>query len=208
MGATGGDQLPSLGEVAAVALTATFGLDGTRVNLPDVLSPKEDFHVLLAQVNYARRLNASGMEVRARLVGQLTDSVLFSGERLSAGGETTVRGYRENAMPGRVLEIRELDGVGRLIVLICEDLAAPLPGKEVQARLAPDWIFTPILDGPITASGWVCQQAFEAARTHGCPRGPPAARAAAWSRWRAGPAWRQRRRRRRPARDGRPARWW
>jgi hemolysin activation/secretion protein len=30
------------------------------------------------------------------LTGQVADSVLYSGERISIGGETSVRGYREN----------------------------------------------------------------------------------------------------------------
>ena len=37
-------------------------------------------------------------ELRARLSGQWADGVLYSGERFSAGGETTVRGYRETLL--------------------------------------------------------------------------------------------------------------
>lgn len=83
-------------QVFAVALTATIGAGGTQSPLPGVQNPDENFKVLLAQINYARRLNANGLELRARLTGQIADSILYSGERLSIGGESSVRGYREN----------------------------------------------------------------------------------------------------------------
>jgi hemolysin activation/secretion protein len=93
---TGDYLVRSVDQVFAVSVTATRGLEGSGSDLPGLPAPKQGFDVLLAQVNYARRLSAKGLEVRARLSGQLTDSVLYSGERFSAGGETTVRGYREN----------------------------------------------------------------------------------------------------------------
>jgi hemolysin activation/secretion protein len=82
-------------QVVAVSATLTHGLDGTGAGA-GLTPPKQGFNALLVQVNYARRLSADGLEFRARLSGQLTDSTLYSGERFSAGGETTVRGYREN----------------------------------------------------------------------------------------------------------------
>ena len=85
-------------QVFAVSLTASLGVDGTRSNTPGILSPKQNFKVALAQVNYARRLSEAGLELRARVSGQIADSVLYSGERFSAGGEATVRGYRENLL--------------------------------------------------------------------------------------------------------------
>jgi hemolysin activation/secretion protein len=83
-------------QVFAVSVTGTQGLGGTQSNVPGIPNPQDDFRALLAQFNYARRLNSSGLEVRARITGQLADGVLYSGERLSIGGETSVRGYREN----------------------------------------------------------------------------------------------------------------
>lgn len=85
-------------EVFAVSLTATMGLDGTRSTVGGALNPDQDFKAALLQLNYARRLTNQGMEARGRLTGQISDSVLYSGERLSTGGETTVRGYRENLL--------------------------------------------------------------------------------------------------------------
>jgi hemolysin activation/secretion protein len=85
-------------QVFAISLTATRGLDGTRSDIPTLPSPKRNFDVALVQVNYARRLTGEGLEFRARLTAQAADSVLYAGERLSAGGGTTVRGYRENLL--------------------------------------------------------------------------------------------------------------
>ncbi len=85
-------------QVFAVSLTASMGLEGTRSIIVGLTNPDPNFKVALAQVNYARRLSPRGLELRARLYGQMSSGVLYSSERLSAGGETTVRGYRENVL--------------------------------------------------------------------------------------------------------------
>jgi hemolysin activation/secretion protein len=85
-------------QVFAISLTGTVGLDGTRTDIPGLENPSQHFVAALAQVNYARRLDSHGLELRARLSGQWADGVLYSGERFSAGGETTVRGYRETLL--------------------------------------------------------------------------------------------------------------
>ena len=83
----------------AASLTVTAGLGGTRTDLAGVSgNPRPGFHALLGQMNYARRLNADGLEFRARASGQWSDGVLYAGERISAGGSYTVRGYRENLL--------------------------------------------------------------------------------------------------------------
>lgn len=85
-------------DVFAASVTATMGLEGTRSTVPGALNPDRNFKALLVQLNYARRLTAQRLELRARVTGQIADSVLYSGERLSSGGERTVRGYRENLL--------------------------------------------------------------------------------------------------------------
>jgi hemolysin activation/secretion protein len=85
-------------QVFAVSVTGTQGLDGTKSDVAGLPVPESDFRAVLAQVNYARRLTDDGLELRARLFGQWADGVLYSGERFSAGGESTVRGYRENLL--------------------------------------------------------------------------------------------------------------
>ena len=84
--------------VFAISATGSLGLYGTGSDVPGVGVPSEHFKVVLAQVNYARRLTPGGLEVRARVYGQWAGGLLYSGERLSAGGESTVRGYRENLL--------------------------------------------------------------------------------------------------------------
>jgi hemolysin activation/secretion protein len=85
-------------QVLAASVTGTIGLGGTRSELPTVISPHRNFLTLLIQLNYARRLSRAGLELRARLTGQLASSVLYSGERLGIGGEASVRGYRETLL--------------------------------------------------------------------------------------------------------------
>ena len=92
-----GDYLSrNVDQVFAASLTATLGLDGTRSDIPGIPNPKRHFKAVLAQINYARRLARNGLELRARIAGQLSHGFLYSGERFSVGGESSVRGYREN----------------------------------------------------------------------------------------------------------------
>jgi len=83
-------------QVFAVSGTYSFGLRGTGADLPGVIRPDPHFKVILLQMNYARRLTAGGLEFRARLSAQQSSSPLYSVEQFSAGGQDTVRGYREN----------------------------------------------------------------------------------------------------------------
>ena len=84
-----------ISKVTALSLTLTQGLSGTRSAIPGVASPDPHFRSYLAQLSHARRLTPGGLELRLRLTGQWADGLLYSGERLSVGGEYTVRGYRE-----------------------------------------------------------------------------------------------------------------
>ena len=92
-----------ISQVTAVSLTLTQGLGGSRVrptNPADAVAllnlvPNTDFRAALVQASHARRLSRGGLELRLRLTGQWSDGLLYSGERLAAGGEFTVRGYRE-----------------------------------------------------------------------------------------------------------------
>jgi hemolysin activation/secretion protein len=93
----------STGQVTAASLTVTLGLDGSRVvptNPADAAAilervPRTDFKAVLLQASHARRLTGQGLELRLRFTGQWSSGLLYSGERLAAGGEFTVRGYRE-----------------------------------------------------------------------------------------------------------------
>ena len=93
---TGDYLMRGVEQVLAVSVTGTIGLGGTQTNIPTIPNPDDHFQAILGQLNYARRLDESGLELRSRLTGQLAAGVLYSGERLSIGGEFSVRGYREN----------------------------------------------------------------------------------------------------------------
>ena len=51
--------------------------------------------------------------------------------------------------------------LGRVVVLICEDLAQPRPGEIVMDGLRPDWVFTPVLDGELLVGRWGHQRAWQ-----------------------------------------------
>jgi hemolysin activation/secretion protein len=88
----------NVSQVAALSLTLTQGLGGTSSDIPGLPSPEGDFRAALVQASFARRIDASGLELRFRLTGQWADGLLYSGERLAAGGEFSVRGYRETLL--------------------------------------------------------------------------------------------------------------
>jgi hemolysin activation/secretion protein len=129
-------------QVLAVSLTGTIGLGGTQSDIPSIPNPEDDFKALLAQVNYARRLDEDGLELRARITGQVADGVLYSGERLSVGGETSVRGYREN------LFLVDTGVTGSV------ELAYPFTFGEERRDRAVNW-------GAFTASVFADAAAFE-----------------------------------------------
>lgn len=82
--------------VTALRSTFSFGLDGTQPPDPLNKNPSRDFKIWLGQAQYAQRVGSVGGQVVARLDLQLTKNRLYASEKLSMGGETSVRGYREN----------------------------------------------------------------------------------------------------------------
>ncbi len=84
--------------VTAVSMTLTKGLDGTGGDIPGLATPDRHFTVLMGQLSHAQRLTSGGLELRVRLSGQAATGILYSGERISAGGQDTVRGYRETLL--------------------------------------------------------------------------------------------------------------
>lgn len=60
---------------------------------------------------------------------------------------------------GDEIVIVDADGLGRCVVLICQDIHLPL-AEELIRKFQPDWVFVPILDLGIAVAGWAHQQAF------------------------------------------------
>lgn len=57
------------------------------------------------------------------------------------------------------ITVVDLDGFGRCVVLICQDMEARPVVEEVVSRYQPDWILTPILDPGVKVPGWAHQRA-------------------------------------------------
>jgi predicted amidohydrolase len=53
----------------------------------------------------------------------------------------------------------DIDGFGRCVVLICQDIEARPVVEEIVARYQPDWILTPVLDPGVKVPGWAHQRA-------------------------------------------------
>ncbi len=53
----------------------------------------------------------------------------------------------------------DMDGFGRCVVLICQDLQSPPVVDEIVARYQPDWILVPVLDPGVNVPGWAHQRA-------------------------------------------------
>lgn len=66
----------------------------------------------------------------------------------------------EDTAEGDTLLIADLDGLGRCVVLICQDIKAQPLADELVQHFQPDWIFVPILDPGISAGRWAHQQVF------------------------------------------------
>jgi predicted amidohydrolase len=74
--------------------------------------------------------------------------------------------HKEHTQTCRVVQVR--DGrLGRMLVLICEDLAQPRPGDRVLEAYRPDWVFSPVLDGEIEAGRWIHRAAWPNAARFG-----------------------------------------
>jgi len=67
----------------------------------------------------------------------------------------------EDNASGEEISIADLDGFGRCLILICQDLQARPLVESVIQRFQPDWIFVPILDVGIGEGRWTHQRSFE-----------------------------------------------
>ena len=83
--------------VLAVSFTETIGLEGTRPTAPSSLRVSRNFTAILGQVSFAYRLSEA-LDLNLRAAGQYSSGTLYSGERFSIGGQSSVRGYRENLL--------------------------------------------------------------------------------------------------------------
>jgi hypothetical protein len=66
----------------------------------------------------------------------------------------------EDSAEGDELVIADVDGFGRCVVLICQDIHLSSAVKELLDFFQPDWVFIPILDAGISAGRWAHQETF------------------------------------------------
>jgi hypothetical protein len=66
----------------------------------------------------------------------------------------------EKNAAGNEIVIADVDGLGRCVVLICQDLETRLISEELIQDFQPDWVFSPILDSEITEGRWAHQRCF------------------------------------------------
>lgn len=67
----------------------------------------------------------------------------------------------EDNCAGTKIVIADVEGLGRCVILICQDLQmAPLTNDLIR-YYQPDWIFTPILDWGAHAGRWTHQRAWD-----------------------------------------------
>ncbi len=130
-----------ISKVTALSLTITQALSGTRSTIPGVASPDPKFRSYLAQLSHARRLTSGGLELRLRLTGQWADGLLYSGERLSVGGEYTVRGYRET------LALVDTGAVGS--VEIAQPFSLSRKGRDAKGTDWGAFLISAFADGAV-----------------------------------------------------------
>jgi predicted amidohydrolase len=75
---------------------------------------------------------------------------------------------REFISPGEELVVLEQPHLGRLAVLVCEDLGRSEPGRWIRANLLLDLQFMPVLDGSLNPERWNTKAAGEAAVAGRC----------------------------------------
>lgn len=74
------------------------------------------------------------------------------------------RNHMEDAAAGTELVVCDLQGLGRVMTLICEDLQQQVPGGDLALLLRPDWILTPVLDVSQKVGRWAHARSIEIGR--------------------------------------------
>ncbi|MES2535415.1 MAG: hypothetical protein V4632_06020 [Pseudomonadota bacterium] len=108
--------------------------------------------------NEARIINGLGAELwRQRKIwpAGITSSQAVD-LRLSSEGSGL---YMEDTASGTELLIVDVDGLGRCVVLICQDIKLAAVHSLLD-QFQPDWVFTPILDKGVDIGRWAHQEVF------------------------------------------------
>lgn len=57
--------------------------------------------------------------------------------------------------------VKDIEGLGRCLILICQDLQTQPLANELIAQYEPDWIFVPILDVGVKIGRWMHTRAYD-----------------------------------------------
>lgn len=110
--------------------------------------------------NEARVFNGVGVELwRQRKIWQAgLDSARAQELGLTPGRDGRVM---EQNHAGSEVVVADVDGLGRCIVLICQDIkSAPLASELIRCY-QPDWVFVPIMDWGTGTKRWAHLQAYD-----------------------------------------------
>jgi hemolysin activation/secretion protein len=94
------DRTPS----TVLALESRFSVGSVGIDALDATThsdrviPDSRFFAWLGQVQQARRLTQRDLQLRFRLILQVSDHPLLPTEQIAVGGRFSVRGYRENQL--------------------------------------------------------------------------------------------------------------
>lgn len=66
----------------------------------------------------------------------------------------------EDNAEGDMLVVADVDGLGRCVVLICQDIEAQPLSNELVRQFQPDWVFIPVLDPGVLPGRWAHARAF------------------------------------------------
>ena len=109
--------------------------------------------------NESRGVNSIGAELwRQRKIwpaGLSADTA--KGLKLRDPGKGLVT---EDTACGDTLLVVDIEGLGRCITLICQDMHLHPLAEEVLKSHQPDWVFVPILDKGLEIGGWAHQRVF------------------------------------------------
>lgn len=66
----------------------------------------------------------------------------------------------EDNCSGEEIVVADIDGFGRCVILICQDVEARPLADDLIRTYQPDWVFIPILDSGIDIGRWAHQRTF------------------------------------------------
>ena len=110
--------------------------------------------------NEARVFNGFGVELwRQRKIWQAgLDAYRAKEFELVPGSDGRVM---EQNHAGSEVVVADVNGLGRCVVLICQDIKSTPLASELIRRYQPDWVFVPIMDWGTGTKRWAHLEAFD-----------------------------------------------